>query len=934
MRKSFLFLILFLNFCCFLSAGYSRFISERKVPAPDSGISLSQFRNPDIAYAPMVRWWWPGNDVEPEELRRELGLFKDHHIGGVEIQPFALVVPMPAGRADKVMSFDSDSYYDHLAVVMAEAARLGMTVDLTNGSGWPAASPEISEAEENRSLQYGMVDIPTAGGTVSIPRSERQDSEFATLVGLLEAEVKEGEPRQLRRVKTLPLRASSVEFSPGEKPEGGFRRVLIALWSVPSQETNMITARPGGGKVIDHFDSTIVTKTYEYYFGMRSGLIPFYGRPFRAIFNDSYEFKVDRHISNDFQEAFLNRNGYDPVPWMPANIWYGYNNMYDNGHSTPEFTFGENDWRLRYDYDLTVSDLIRKHLLKGSSSWAGEHGLMHRTQAYGLPMDYMGAAGDADIPETENMMFGGGSTGGLKMVSSGAMLYNKSLVTAESGVHLGRALLATPQKLRITVDKFLSGGINQVIWHGTPYKYGENGDWQPFFNGMLGINFSSDIYDANHFWEEISDVNLYAQRSMYAMRQGKASADVLVYYPFLEYSEQSHNPEELLWYGYLPETEPAMRRSESLAATQNARWLEAIWPLLNQLERKGLTWAWVNDESLQEMTAGKDGSLLIRGNSYKGLVLFELPYIPVATARRLADQKNANLLLLGNPPTMQPSFKDYGKNDALVAELMHKVASRKSVCRDFSAWDVVPPARTLQGGERVRLMRRILEDGSLLQYYWNEEDLEKHLVLKTDFPYAFWLNAEDGSVISARRVKDGQIVETLFPLQARILYLGKEPLPAAGSPAALSGSPVETLDLENWTLTSGDSFSETVTLKDWREIPALEDSADDGIYTTVFTLDKVIPGKRYLLDLGDVFYTAEVLVNRKNAGKRIWKPYRFDVTDHLIAGENRIEVRVKVSDYNAKARQGRDGNVDYRSLAQGGRIKNGLCGPVRLLIFQ
>ncbi len=106
--------------------------------------------------------------------------------------------------------------------------------------------------------------------------------------------------------------------------------------------------------------------------------------------------------------------------------------MYDPGKSYAEFSFGDVDARLRYDYDLTVSDLVRIHLLKGSSHWTKERGLLHKTQPYGLPMDYMGAAGDADIPETENMVFGGGSEGGLKMVSSGAMLYNKPLVSAES----------------------------------------------------------------------------------------------------------------------------------------------------------------------------------------------------------------------------------------------------------------------------------------------------------------------------------------------------------------------------------------------------------------------------------------------------------------------------------------------------------------------
>ena len=32
----------------------------------------SSFKNPPLSYAPFVRWWWPGNDVETNELQREM----------------------------------------------------------------------------------------------------------------------------------------------------------------------------------------------------------------------------------------------------------------------------------------------------------------------------------------------------------------------------------------------------------------------------------------------------------------------------------------------------------------------------------------------------------------------------------------------------------------------------------------------------------------------------------------------------------------------------------------------------------------------------------------------------------------------------------------------------------------------------------------------
>ena len=55
-----------------------------------------QFRNPEAKYRPFVRWWWNGDKVNADELRRELHLLKDAGIGGVEINP----VGFPGGADD------------------------------------------------------------------------------------------------------------------------------------------------------------------------------------------------------------------------------------------------------------------------------------------------------------------------------------------------------------------------------------------------------------------------------------------------------------------------------------------------------------------------------------------------------------------------------------------------------------------------------------------------------------------------------------------------------------------------------------------------------------------------------------------------------------------------------------------------------------------
>lgn len=115
-----------------------------------------------------------------------------------------------------------------------------------------------------------------------------------------------------------------------------------------------------------------------------------------------------------------------------------------------------------------------------------------------------------------------------------------------------------------------------------------------------------------------------------------------------------------------------------------------------------------------------------------------------------------------------------------------------------------------------------------------------------------------------------------------------------------------------------------------------------AIYSRSFVLEeaRVAAGSRMDVDLGGVGYCAEVWVNGKLAGTRIWSPYRLDVTDLVRAGENRIDVvvanlianrmhwdifdDVKGEETN---RKWHDGNI----LRDAWCLESGLFGPVRIV---
>ena len=109
---------------------------------------LEAFRNPDDAYRPYVRWWWNGDKVTADEIRRELNLLKEAGIAGVEINPVAF--PGKENEDDlgiPSLTWLSDEWIDMLGVAFDEAKKLGMTCDLIVGSGWPFGAESLPREE-------------------------------------------------------------------------------------------------------------------------------------------------------------------------------------------------------------------------------------------------------------------------------------------------------------------------------------------------------------------------------------------------------------------------------------------------------------------------------------------------------------------------------------------------------------------------------------------------------------------------------------------------------------------------------------------------------------------------------------------------------------------------------------------------------------------
>ena len=125
---------------------------------------------------------------------------------------------------------------------------------------------------------------------------------------------------------------------------------------------------------------------------------------------------------------------------------------------------------------------------------------------------------------------------------------------------------------------------------------------------------------------------------------------------------------------------------------------------------------------------------------------------------------------------------------------------------------------------------------------------------------------------------------------------------------------------------------ENYTLKSWSQY-GLQQFAGYVDYEKNINIEKA--GSGISLDLGHVKYMAEVFVNGKSVGARLWPPFVFDLSKELKPGNNMIKVRVGslvIGDFWIKEDLGKLRTWGWEGFTGFEQYDAGLFGPVKLLM--
>jgi hypothetical protein len=460
-------------------------------PAPAATWKVDAWQSPPRAMHPFVRWWWPGNAVDQDELRRELNSLHAAGFGGVELQTLTLGFTFDALRKgrDSIYQVGTPAYFDNLLVVFREAERLGMTVDLTMGSGWSSGGPFI---ERSPSQQLIKASLDASGpASIDVPLPVAQEPWYAArtngvipntigtfdpdtrLQRLVAAKVDSStEPATLSELRDISEHVSGGRIR-WEVPAGSHR--IFALYQNASSHNAAGSAYPGAlerSPILDHLDRGGVEEYIE-----KLGepwlhaLAPF--KP-DAFFVDSFELIAELPWSAGFARRFEQMHGYDISPSLPLVFRRSGESRYLDSLAPqgPAYrSADERGERVREDYLATREQLFREMFLQPLKEWTAAKGVKLRLQAHGGYGDCLDGYQLADIPEAEGL-FGGGSFDFLKLASSAAHVAGRPVVASESFIKLALDFDALDiEDYHLLAGNAFAAGINRTVCHGYAYHY-------------------------------------------------------------------------------------------------------------------------------------------------------------------------------------------------------------------------------------------------------------------------------------------------------------------------------------------------------------------------------------------------------------------------------------------------------------------------------
>lgn len=876
-----------------------------------SGELYKLFRNPQSIYRPFVRWWWNGDKVEADELKRELHLLKDAGIGGVEINP----VKFPGNDTDdlgkKSLHWLSDEWIDMLQVTFDEAKSLDMTCDLIVGSGWPFGAEFLTGDERadvvvNYSEKLsGPIDYEVSRDGLFCAADPAISSPFL------------GKKMELVSLQLVPEPFGSLDQAIDlmknevdgtfkfKVPDGKY--VLFALVKIRGF-LEVINGAPGAtGPVLNHFNKPAVQKYLNNMSDkIQNRLGPLYGN-IRSLFTDSMELEGS-NWSYDMAEEFKKRRGYDVQPYLPF-ILFKMGSMGNVLTYEPkvEFTPELDDTiqRVRYDFEYTKAELLRERFTQTYLDWCKSLNVKSRAQAYGRGFFPLESSLDYDIPECESWTMtwlrhrlgeemseedyrrGRAYTMVNKYVSSAAHLRGKRLVSCEEMTNTYTVFNMTLELLKIGGDQTAISGVTHSIFHGFNYSPKE----APFPGW---IRYGAYYNENNNWWPYFKYYTAYKGRLASALQHGTMYADIAILNPIAD-----------MWSTLGMQNEP-------FPATTNVKYKTLVWEAIS---KNGSGCDYLSESIIRDAEM-KDGYLCYGPRKYKTLFLIEVESMEPATARKLHDfvACGGRIFCIEAYPHKSVGLRDHDKYDREVQEYVEKMKQMDGRFvllhkpeKDFVGWYQgvqkeygLAPYLTIEKPDLYLMQNRYQGDNKeeifFFSYAHRYDSHQTRITFSNEIVKGRqgWVwDLETGERYRLPLDANNSYLFDFGPADSLLIVFDKQKRGNDYKPLPVSGTDLKDFS-SDWAVEFRHSRENTVQNAHFDKLKDLKETDYVNFCGTAVYKKKINVSSPagMTLNLGLVHGVSEVFVNGQNCGIKWYGRRIHPIATQLKQGENTIEIHV------------------------------------------
>ncbi len=890
---------------------------------------------------PFVRWWWLGSAVDREGLTYNLEEFARQGLGGVEITPIYGV----KGNEANDIPYLSPEWMDMLGHCISEGERLGLQIDMNNGTGWPFGGPEVGteHAARKRVVEKWTVKPGERLSAKIIPSDKRQRP-----VATLQKIIAVNGGKRLDITGKLGRDSALVWKAPKAKEDWE----VYAIFSGRTRQKVKRAAPGGEGFVVNHYDSVAVNHYLDRFDrAFESSGTP---RP-DSFFNDSFEV-YGADWSDNILDEFYRDHGYRLEMYIPEFV--------------DEKRQDELRSRIVRDYRHTLARMLRENFTDVWLRRAHAKGARIRNQSHGSPANIIDLYAAVDIPECESFGQTVFSIPGLrqdgptrpsdahpsvlKFASSAAHVAGKRLTSAETLTWLTEHFRTTLSRCKPELDQMFCSGVNHVYFHGAPYS--PKGAEFPGWMFYASINMSP----TNSIWRDADSLFRYIGRCQAFLSAGTPDNDFLLYFPIEEvWQRQGGNPYLMFEIHKMEQRMPDIKHA------------------VTEIIRAGYDSDYVSDALLDSLSVGTDGCIKAKGGAaYGALIVPPARFMQPSTLRRLTElaASGATVIFVGTVPSDVPGLSKVEERRKELSKLVStlpaagaeaavttygkgRIITAPDFAEAFPLTGIEPESMRKDHG--LSLIRRRNECGGSNYFValLNENAVDTWVQLPKEAAAVEIFDPLSGKKGLAQchssRTGTTQFRLQMKPGQSLLLKTFAERPDCADWRYVDSEGTAIVLD-RGWSISFPQSEPkiegtfETDTLTQWcaLPVPAASVNFGTGRYRTEFTLDNPAEADDWLLDLGDVRESADVRINGIPAGKAWSVPFTLRVGHLLRKGNNTIEIDVtniqanRIADFERRGvnwRIFKDANIasvtnaKKFSFADWPVIPAGLCSEVRLI---